>query len=172
MGKILVVSDSHGSSDLLFGLKEKVRDADLLIHCGDSELTPDDPALEGFQVVKGNCDYYGQFPNELLLEFEGLRILVVHGHHHSVKNDLLKLAYKAEETRADIVCFGHSHVFGAEMIGSILFLNPGSVRLPRLRSERTYVTLETAGNTIVMNVFDYDSGEIEDLKSVFTFHKM
>ena len=41
----------------------------------------------------------------------------------------MNLKYKAEEVNADIVCFGHSHVLGAEVIDGRLFLNPGSIRL-------------------------------------------
>ncbi|CAM3750364.1 metallophosphoesterase [Mesobacillus zeae] len=171
MGKILIVSDNHGSSEVLFGVKEKETEADLLIHCGDSELTPDDPALKGFAAVKGNCDYFGDFPEELVLDHDGYRILVVHGHHYSVKNDLLKLAYRAEEVGANIVCFGHSHILGVEMIGSTLFINPGSLRLPRGRSEKTYVTLENCKNSVLLHVHDYDRGEMEKLKQKFSFEQ-
>jgi len=58
MMKALIVSDSHSSVKELQQLKEKYEGkVDIMIHCGDSELTPAHEELQGFRVVKGNCDY-------------------------------------------------------------------------------------------------------------------
>ena len=44
--KVLFVSDSHGLTAELEKLVENHQDeVDLFIHCGDSELDPDDPAI-------------------------------------------------------------------------------------------------------------------------------
>ena len=83
---------------------------DVMIHCGDSELTPAHEELQDFQVVKGNCDY-ANFPDEIVTDVDGIRFLVVHGHRHDVKMTLQTLAYHAEEVGAQVACFGHSHVF-------------------------------------------------------------
>ena len=37
---------------------------------------------------------------------------------------------------AQVACFGHSHVLGAELIDGVLFINPGSILLPRQRVEK------------------------------------
>lgn len=55
-----------------------------MIHCGDSELTPAHEELQGFHVVKGNCDY-ANFQDEIVTDVDGIRFLVVHGHRHNVK---------------------------------------------------------------------------------------
>ena len=55
-----------------------------------------------------------------------------------MKQSLMGLYYNAKEMGADIVLFGHSHLYGAEMKDGILFLNPGSTMLAdgRERSRR------------------------------------
>ena len=52
--KALIVSDSHSSVKELQQLKEKYEGkVDIMIHCGDSELTPAHEELQAFHVVKG-----------------------------------------------------------------------------------------------------------------------
>jgi uncharacterized protein len=172
MSKVLIVSDSHGSTEILDAIKEKhVGEVDQMIHCGDSELTVGNNSISGFTIVKGNCDFYGDFPEEAMVEVEGYKILVVHGHLYSVKSSLLSLSYRAEEMGANIVCFGHSHLLGAEKIQDVLFVNPGSIRLPRGRRERTYVILELRDENAVLRVYDFDRGEMGSLAQEFSVSK-
>jgi uncharacterized protein len=167
MRKVLIVSDSHGFTKELEVLRERhVKEVDLMIHCGDSELMPDDQAIAGYLTVQGNCDF-GGYPLETIAEVSGRKIFVTHGHRYSVKSSLMGLKYKADEVKSDIVCFGHSHVLGAEAVGRTLFLNPGSIRLPRERLEKTYVILELNDETITLFVYDLGGREIKDLKRVF-----
>lgn len=172
MSKILIVSDSHGSAELLEDI-EKLHghDADLMIHCGDSELAEDDTAIKGFKSVKGNCDFLGNFPDDDTHVINGVKILVTHGHLYSVKTTLRNLFYKAKELQADIVCFGHSHILGAEMVDDVLFINPGSIRLPRVRKERTYVILELKERKATLQIHDYGKGEMVELRQEFTLPK-
>ena len=45
--KMLVVSDSHMYNDILEHITNKWKNkVDLLVHCGDSSLLPDDPLLK------------------------------------------------------------------------------------------------------------------------------
>lgn len=168
MGKILIVSDSHGLTNELKQLKEKNKgEVDYMIHCGDSELYANDPILEDFLIVRGNCDYEANFPNDRTENIEGMNVFITHGHRYSVKTSLMSLLYRAQELDAKIVCFGHSHVVGAEVIRGILFLNPGSICLPRGRQERTYMVLDVKQNDIELRVYDFDNGEIEELRQRF-----
>ncbi|PFJ17797.1 YfcE family phosphodiesterase [Bacillus cereus] len=140
--KALIVSDSHSSVKELQQLKEKYKEkVDVMIHCGDSELTSAHEELQDFYVVKGNCDY-ADFQEEIVTDVDGIRFLVVHGHRHNVKMTLQTLAYQAEEVGAQVACFGHSHVLGAEFIAGVVFINPGSIVLPRQRVEKTFALLE------------------------------
>jgi uncharacterized protein len=168
MARILIASDSHGLEEELALIAERHgNEADLLIHCGDSELPSGHPAMSEFAGVRGNCDYDSSYPDLYTKSLGNLTIFVTHGHLYGVKSSLMKLKYKGEEEGADIICFGHSHELGAEMIDGRLFLNPGSLRLPRGRLERTYLLLETAGRKIRVDVYDLESGKLEQLSQVF-----
>jgi uncharacterized protein len=171
MSKVLVVSDSHGLMSELEELRERhLNEVDLMIHCGDSELMPDEKEMNGYLTVKGNCDF-GGYALETTTEIAGRKFFITHGHKYSVKSSLMNLSYKAAEAGADIVCFGHSHVLGAEVIGGTLFLNPGSIRLPRERFEKTYVILDLLEDMITMSVYDISGRELKDLAYEFALPK-
>lgn len=152
--KILIASDSHGLTEELSELVRLHPEVTHFIHCGDSELDKNAKELEKYHVVRGNCDY-APFPNQLLLEAKNERIFVTHGHLYGVKGNLLRLKYVAEENGATIACFGHSHILGAEKVDDIWFLNPGSLRFPRLHQEKTYLILELQDDKKVVTVYEY-----------------
>lgn len=162
MSKVLIVSDSHGLTKELEVLRQRhLHEVDVMIHCGDSQLMPDEEPITGYLTVMGNCDFEG-YPLETMTEVSNRKIFITHGHRYSVKTSLLNLKYKAEELGANIVCFGHSHVLGAEIIGGILFLNPGSIRLPRERMEKTYMILEFIEDKAKLSVFELSGKELKD----------
>ncbi|WP_428909312.1 metallophosphoesterase [Niallia sp. Krafla_26] len=168
--KVLFVSDSHGLTSELEKIVEKHQnDVDLFIHCGDSELPPDHPALKKYVVVAGNCDFDERYTEDLVKKAGDKMIFITHGHKYSVKSNLMKISYKAREVGADIVCFGHSHYLGAEMDRGILLINPGSIRLPRGRMERTYVILEIMEKSYDLHVYDVDKGELKELAQTFLY---
>jgi len=141
--KVLIVSDSHGERSVLDELKERYGEqTDAMIHCGDSELQADDPSLEGFTIVRGNCDMDARLPMEQTLKVDGSRIFVAHGHRHNIKSTMMNLSYSARENGADCAFFGHSHLLGAEYADGILFVNPGSISYPRGGNDRTYAVAE------------------------------
>jgi uncharacterized protein len=53
------------------------------------------------------------------------------------------------------------------MINGILFLNPGSIRLPLQRKEKTYCILEVIDDKIILNVYDINLGQITELSHEF-----
>ncbi|NSL51561.1 metallophosphoesterase family protein [Calidifontibacillus erzurumensis] len=164
--KVLIVSDSHGLKEELIELKNRyMTEVDAMIHCGDSELESSSNELSGFLVVKGNCDFDRSFPSDQLVNLNHLPFYITHGHLYNVKMTLLNLRYRAEEVGAKIVCFGHSHIAGAELIDGILFINPGSIRLPRMRKEKTYSILEIDDNkNAIVRFYSIDGLEIPGLK--------
>lgn len=168
--KVLFVSDSHGLTKELEKIVEKHQnEVQVFIHCGDSELAPDHPALENYVVVGGNCDFDEQFSGDIVKKVGDKTIFITHGHKYSVKSNLMKIAYKAREVDADIVCFGHSHYLGAEMDRGILFINPGSIRLPRGRMEKTYVIVDITEEGYQLHVFDVNKGELKELAQTFLY---
>ncbi|MGP7816779.1 metallophosphoesterase family protein [Niallia sp. 01092] len=166
--KVLIVSDSHGLVDELGELKIRHKEeVDLFLHCGDSELPANEKAMNGYATVRGNCDYEEKYPNELVKEKDGVKIFVTHGHLYGVKSSITSLSYRAKELGAHIACFGHSHFLGMEMIDDILFINPGSLRLPRGRTEKTYVILTIEKNQYTTEVYDFNKGKLTELTSTF-----
>lgn len=138
--KIVVMSDSHGDKETVAAVS--ALSADAVFHCGDSELSVDDPVVASCHIVRGNCDRDVRFPSSVVEDVQGKKILVVHGHEHDVKRSLLPLYYAVQEQEADVVLFGHSHLYGAEMKNGILFVNPGSTMQPRGGKEATYAVIE------------------------------
>jgi len=140
--KILVMSDTHGDEEIIRHVREANLNVDAIFHCGDSELSPDNESLEDVHVVQGNCDWRDSFLEEKLIELSGVRIFITHGQLYDVKRALMPIKYKAEEMNADVVLFGHSHLLGAETDQGVLFLNPGSLKQPRGRREKSYAILQ------------------------------
>ncbi len=138
--KIIVMSDSHGDKETVKAVSSLPADAHF--HCGDSELSYEDELLTTMNRVRGNCDFDSKFPKEVFKSVGGKTILAVHGHEHNIKSSLMELYYRAKEKDADIVLFGHSHLYGAEMKDGILFVNPGSTAQPRGGKDATYAVIE------------------------------
>lgn len=167
MARILFVSDSHGLTKEIAQIKDQVGNVDLLIHCGDSELELDAEELAGFMKVRGNCDADTRLPNEQTMEIGDLNFFVTHGHLHQVKWGLTKLAYRAAEVNARVIGFGHTHIAGAEKVGDQLFINPGSIRLPRGISDKTYAVMEWDKlNEICVSFYTLEGKIVEEL----TYH--
>ncbi|MEC5422014.1 metallophosphoesterase [Virgibacillus sp. C22-A2] len=163
MSRVLIISDSHGLTAEIEGIKNR-HQADVMIHCGDSELDLDATELNGFLKVAGNCDIDSRYPNEQTPVIGGLTFYVTHGHLDNVKSNLSTLSYRAAEKDAQIICYGHTHIAGAEQIDGQLFINPGSIRLPRNRVEKTYAIMEWESSDNIIVAFHTVSGKkVEEL---------
>jgi putative phosphoesterase len=167
--KVLVVSDNHGSREELQLLVERHKnEVESLIHCGDSEFDFDAEEMLPFQVrVRGNCDFDDRYPDELVQTVGDKTIFATHGHLYNVKMTLMKLHYKAQEEQADLVCFGHSHEVLTVFEEGTLFLNPGSVKLPRKPTIQTYAIVEWANNMVQVTYHDEDGKVIEEISKTF-----
>ena len=136
MKKVLIVSDTHGYSDLLEKLIELVKPVDLLVHCGDVGYSKAGEKLSfaaecPVYLVSGNNDYGYDYPLLERFRTEGHEILVTHGHRQRVYFDLSSLYYLAEENNAEIVMFGHLHMPVVKKENGIILVNPGSLTYPR-----------------------------------------
>ncbi len=141
---ILVVSDSHGNAANLLRAVELAH-PDMVFHLGDGwrdaeELARRYPSLP-LERVPGNCDCRFGETAERIVEVEGKRILLCHGHTLGVKTDLAMLVRAALERGVDAALFGHTHKPLVDIRNGVTLLNPGSVRGP-LRP--TYGTLTIA----------------------------
>ena len=141
MTRILVFSDSHGTVEHMEKTIENMVGVDYILHLGDHSkdaryLELVFPEIEQY-CVRGNCDF-----REVLLEIDGFKIYMTHGHDYGVKTRMTDLRSFAEKNSIDCVLFGHTHIPVCEKIGSVLYLNPGSAK-------------ETAG------VIEIEDGEIK-----------
>ena len=81
-------------------------------------------------------------------EVEGKTIFVCHGDKYGVKYGLMEIEEKAKSVCADIVIFGHTHIPLCIERDGILYLNPGSISLPRGGSSRRFVIMDIQENRI------------------------
>lgn len=133
---IAVISDTHRMGKYIEIGKRYIKGADVVIHLGDNsedieELTKDFKGV--VYGVRGNCDLSNTYPTEQLVEIMGKKIFLTHGHLYGVKNNLNNIYYRAKELNADIVLFGHTHENLIKEEDGIVFMNPGSISLPKLR---------------------------------------
>ena len=129
--RILVFSDSHGNISSCTTVVENIINVDMILHAGDhasdaawiQKCFPDIPV----KYVRGNCDS-DMAPLSLVVEAEGKKIFLTHGHCYSVKSqpecqDLIEAAKDC-----DCVVFGHTHEPVCFKSGELTVLNPGSAK--------------------------------------------
>ena len=87
-------------------------------------------------------------------EICGKKFFLTHGHRYSVKDGILKLKYKALETGADIVLYGHTHIAKIDYEEGIWYINPGSAAEPRDGSP-SFAIIDIHGESIDPNLIRF-----------------
>lgn len=133
MKKILIVSDTHGNAKGLQKLRPLIAENDYIVHLGDGagdmrEIMRDFP--EKVYLCGGNCDFFSRYPDEGVLQVDGLKILYCHGHKYHVKSTLSHLAIAAKNRDCDIALYGHTHTSLISEINGVTLINPGSLSRP------------------------------------------
>ncbi|MEE1013722.1 MAG: phosphodiesterase [Clostridia bacterium] len=160
--KLMIASDIHGSAAYCRQLKaafdreqpdKLLLLGDILYHGPRNPLPPDynpqevTELLNGIRehilCVRGNCDtevdqMLLQFPilaDYCTLFWQGKTVFATHGHrfHPEALPPL---------TEGDILLCGHTHVPACVETDGILYLNPGSVSIPKEDSPHGYMTFE------------------------------
>ena len=142
--EILVFSDSHGNLENMVQAAQ-MTPSDMIVHLGDGwgeaqrlhRLFPQ----RAFCQVVGNCDFRPGQPVQQLIQPQGRRILLCHGHTLGVKQSLIQAGYTAESMGLDALLFGHTHKPFIDWRMGALFFNPGSIG-DRLRPFYGLLTLE------------------------------
>ncbi len=160
--KYLIASDIHGSSFYC----QKLMDAidyekpdrilllgDLLYHGPRNDLPKEyDPKkviemlnskADKIYCVRGNCDsevdqmvlHFPCLSDSLLLDVNGQFIYCTHGHIYNEKN-LPKLH------AGDILLHGHTHIPCKTEYENYIYLNPGSISIPKENSVHGYMMLK------------------------------
>ena len=160
--KLLIAYDIHGSAyyceKMLQAYEKEQADkllllGDILYHGPRNDLPRDyapkqvigmlNPRKEELLCVRGNCDtevdqMVLEFPilaDYAILYVEGHMIFVTHGHHYNEKNlPMLK--------KGDVLLHGHTHVPVCREHETYIYMNPGSVSIPKEESWHGYLLLE------------------------------
>ena len=160
--KWLIASDIHGSAYWCRKLLERydAEKADRLLLLGDllyhgprNDLPRDYAPKQVIEMlskkkdeilcVRGNCEAEVDqmvLPFPVLAEYgvmplENHLLFFTHGHHYNEQTPpLLK--------KGDILLNGHFHVPACREHDTFLYMNPGSVSIPKENSKNSYMTLE------------------------------
>lgn len=152
--KILVFSDSHGSTLVMKALLENPPEGLCAVfHLGDgseeARRLMEKYPMYAFIGVKGNCDRGDRHSRETVFtERCGVRFMLTHGHAYGVKSSLVNAVMKAVEGSADILLYGHTHIADDESfncsLGTVRAVNPGSVRM----AEYAVISIEDGTATV------------------------
>ncbi|MBP3334502.1 MAG: phosphodiesterase [Clostridia bacterium] len=172
--KWLIASDIHGSAyyaeKLISAFYEEKADkmiilGDILYHGPRNDLPEEyspkkviamlNPLSDKLLCVRGNCDTE---VDQMVLDFPILAeyallpigdqlIFITHGHKFS-SNNLPPLS------EGDILLHGHTHVPKCEKFDKYIYMNPGSVSIPKEDSPHGYMTLENG--SFLWKSFDGD----------------
>lgn len=160
--KLLVISDIHGS---LFYLQKMIEifeknSYDKILILGDELYHgPRNPLPKNYSpkevaellnryknkiiAVRGNCDSevdqmvleYPIMSDYNLIFWNNKKIFMTHGHTYNINNPL-----PMEE--GDILIYGHFHIPMINIENNRIFLNPGSISLPKENSENSFGVFE------------------------------
>ena len=160
--RILIASDIHGSAKycetLLLAYEKEKADrlfllGDLLYHGPRNDLPEDyDPkrVIEMLNAkkneifsVRGNCDaevdqMVLKFPvlaDYALIPMRKNMIFASHGHIYNKYN-------MPPLKNGDILLHGHTHISAYEQCSGFIYMNPGSVSIPKADTPRGYMTYE------------------------------
>lgn len=160
--KWMIASDIHGSEyycrQLLEAFEREEADrllllGDILYHGPRNDLPRDyqpkaviellNARKEQLLCVRGNCDTE---VDQMVLEFpimaeycilcmDNKVVYATHGHHFGEENPPLL-------NKGDILLCGHTHVPKCTEHETFVYMNPGSVSIPKDGTPRSYMTLE------------------------------
>ena len=169
--KFLIASDIHGSAyycDLLLKAIETEKAdrvlilGDILYHGPRNDLPKDyapkrviemlNPLKDKLLCVRGNCDtevdqMVLEFP--IMADYSGIPVgdrlmYATHGHNFN-ENNLPPIS------KGDILLNGHTHVSKCVEYGDFIYMNPGSVSIPKEDTPHSFMTLEE-GNFLWKNL--------------------
>ena len=174
--KLLIASDIHGDLESLELVLKAFKDedcdrllllGDLLYHGPRNDLPTTYAPKKVIELlnankdyimnVKGHCDgevdqMVLDFPilaDYILLSLDGLNVIATHGHKYSPENPM-------PLSKGDILLTGHTHLYANEKFGNDnLYLNPGSVSIPKGGNETTYMIYEN--RRFILKTFSGDT---------------
>ena len=176
--RVLVVSDIHGSGYYADKLEEiiKKENPDKIIVLGDLYYHgPRNPLTDEYapmkvanllnslkdkiEVIRGNCDAE---VDQMISEFKvkdniqekinGKQMFFTHGHKYNIDNP--------PPEDFDIMFYGHYHICFIKKYEGKLFVNPGSISLPKENTPHSYAMIKE--KDIIIK--DVDGNIVEEYK--------
>ena len=160
--KLMLASDIHGSAYYAEKMRQAYIDekadrlillGDLLYHGPRNDLPKDyapkkvieilNDIKEEILCVRGNCDTE---VDQMVLDFpimadyaviyaDGRTLYLTHGHKFNPENP-------PKLKKGDYLVNGHTHIPANEDKGDFIYINPGSVSIPKAGSDHTYMIYE------------------------------
>ena len=151
--KIIIISDSHGRSEVVKRIIAAHRDAEVIIFLGDGEkdlesglaengyvcfdddiyqmkretggLSEEQPKQSQKRVYRvcGNCDRDSRGAVTLIREIDGIKFYLTHGFEQGVKHGLKRLAAFAKDAGCRAALFGHTHVMHYSCLDGVELFN-------------------------------------------------
>jgi len=114
-----------------------------------------------------NKEWMKTLPEELRMELDGRRVVMIHGHQGNIGERLRSnspddlFLETLDKYNADILFCAHSHIFFHRVLGERHFINPGSVGRPRIGDPRASYAIVDLGNEIKADfrLVEYDHEE-------------
>ena len=178
--KYMFASDVHGSAYYCRKMLEafELEKADRLVLLGDllyhgprndlpKEYAPKEviSMLNGMKnkiyAVRGNCEaevdqMVLEFPvmaDYCILAIDGKTLYATHGHVYNTSN-------LPPMQDGDVLVHGHTHVLKAEQMEGYIWLNPGSVSIPKEGNPPTYAVLEDG----VFSIKEFDGNVVKSIR--------
>ncbi len=154
MKTLVVLSDTHGSKTGIESLLPIIKENDYVVHLGDG-MTEFGALLEanptGFHFCAGNCDGWGDCPQEGVLEIEDVKIFYCHGHRYGVKTCLDTLANRAHALGCKVALYGHTHNARVDEVNDVTLVCPGALRAPKDRGG-SYAYVVVTGEKVTATI--------------------
>lgn len=154
--ELLVFSDTHQRISGCIDIIQHGGPVDAVLHAGDLVRDAEDLAAAfpdiPFYYVSGNNDLFDRCPEERILTFSGVKLLLTHGHMYGVRYGERELANYAKTRGAALVVFGHTHEAFDGVVNGVRLLNPGTMGY----APRSYARITINGDEILTKIVRYD----------------
>ncbi|HIH91041.1 YfcE family phosphodiesterase [Ignicoccus hospitalis] len=172
--KVLIASDAH-VPDREREIPKEIREFlaseapfDLVLYAGDLTGPEVLEWLKGLgeevKAVRGNMDYL-PLPEEALVELDGVKALVVHGHQVRPRGNLDALSAMALSRGARVIVHGHLHKPLIKEHKGVLHLNPGSVTGTwggsSLGGDPTFMIVRPSKGALEVDLYALKGGRLE-----------
>jgi len=148
-----LIADTHGL--IRPGVHEALTGVGLILHAGDvggSAILEELRTIAPVKAVFGNTDEpdLPDLMEEVLIEVDGLRVHVSHGHEVGSPTPA-KLAARYD---ADVIVFGHTHRQLVTRLEGRLFVNPGSAGPKRFNLSPSVGKLTIVNGSAEVEIID------------------